>query len=34
VRLRADDGVGLERLHQDAELEAVAALHERSDPTG
>jgi len=30
--LGADDGVGLEGVHQDAQLEAVAALHQGPDP--
>ena len=32
--LRADDGVGLEGVHQDAQLEAVAALDKGADPLG
>ena len=32
--LGADDGVGLEGVHQDAQLEAVAALDEGADPLG
>ena len=34
MRLGADDGIGLEGVHQDAQLEAVAALDEGADPFG